>query len=53
VTEGDLTKDGNLRSISKRLLHADNLPEFEAQDLSLDALIEEGDRIVFEVCFCL
>lgn len=49
VCSEDLAKDSNLGELSKRLLKKSDLPEFEARDLTLDALIEEGDRLVYEV----
>lgn len=49
MTDEDITKDGNLSGIAKRLLHGKDLPQFEARDLTLDDLVSEGDRLVFEV----
>jgi hypothetical protein len=47
VTE-DITKEGNLKKISERLVKKRDLPQFEPMKLSLDMLMEEGDRLVYE-----
>jgi hypothetical protein len=44
----DLTRGGNLSKISERLLRKKDLPMFEPVDLTLDALVEEGERLVYE-----
>lgn len=48
VCTEDLTKEGNLGALTTRLVKGSDLPDFEAKDLSLDALMEEGDRLVYE-----
>ena len=49
VAVTDLEKNFDLSGLAKRLLHKDELPEFQAKQLSYDDLIEQGDRIVQEV----
>lgn len=44
----DITKDGNLKKISQRLLAKSELPQFEPVNLNLDTLVEEGERLVYE-----
>ena len=45
----DLEKNFDLSGLAKRLLHKDELPEFQAKQLSYDDLMDQGDRIVQEV----
>ena len=49
VSTEDLSKDCNLKGIKKQLLRSDDLPVFEAKQITLDGLMEEGDRLVHEV----
>jgi hypothetical protein len=52
VSTEDLASESNLSQISQRLLKQKDLPEFEPKDLTLDALFEEGERLVYEVRIC-
>ena len=49
VTSESLADASNLKCLHKRLLHKDEIPEFETRQLKLDDLMEEGDRLVHEV----
>lgn len=49
VTADNLADASNLKGIQKRLIHKEGLPDFEVQQLKLDDLIEQGERLVFEV----
>jgi hypothetical protein len=44
----DITKEGNMKKISERLARRRDLPQFEPVNLTLDSLMEEGDRLVHE-----
>lgn len=44
----DLTSSGSMAQISERLVRQKDLPQFEPVDLTLDMLMEEGDRLVYE-----
>eukprot|EP00892_Ulva_mutabilis_P004562 jgi/Ulvmu1/2478/UM137_0003.1 len=48
VVAEDITKSGSMSRISERLVRQKDLPQFEPVDLTLDMLIEEGDRLVYE-----
>jgi hypothetical protein len=48
IVAEDLREGSNLRKIGERLVSKDKLPEFEPVDLTLDSLVEEGDRLVYE-----
>lgn len=44
----DLTESGSMAKISERLVRGKDLPQFEPVDLTLDMIMEEGDRLVYE-----
>jgi hypothetical protein len=49
VTTENLSEASNLKGIKDCLLNKNKLPDFEVKDLTLDGLMEEGERLVFEV----
>ena len=49
MTSESLADASNLKCLHKRLLHKDEIPEFETRQVKLDDLMEEGDRLVHEV----
>ena len=48
VVADDLTDSGSMAKISERLVRQKDLPQFEPVDLTLDMVVEEGDRLVYE-----
>lgn len=49
VMDATLTdEDANLSELSKRLVDKDNLPKFEAVDLTVEKLLQEGRRLAAE-----